>query len=161
MRSTGWRRVSKASPAAPALGDEGELDQQAESDEDSDAAPATQADKDYLAKCDPSLLASGELKKMFGDEAAQIRMAMFQTSNNITPAAAYLREEAQVKVTMGEAAAPAPYRKAQVHPDVYLEALQSALSTSTIPLAKTEALVILTGGAWDVLFDFPFKAQLG
>ena len=38
------------------------------------------------------------------------------------------------------------YRKGQVDPTVYIAALSSALSSSNVPLAANETLVVLTGG---------------
>ena len=153
VRSTGWRRQDKASAAATpdaaapsattavsAVG----VDSDAESD--AEMAPGTTADDvAFLAKCDPAMLDSAELKRIFGPAASQLKTAMFQSSSKITRAATFLQDCDQIKVSLGEAA-PRVYRKGQVHVDVFLEALNSVLTSSNIPLATTECLVDLTGG---------------
>ena len=71
---------------------------------------------------------------------------MFQHTLRITPEASYLAPDDVLHVASASRGQSKVYRKAQVHTSVYIQAIKSAVSCSSIPVGANECLVILTGG---------------
>jgi hypothetical protein len=86
------------------------------------------------------------LKQVFGDKAGTAQMVLFQHGTRITDQADFLEPEKCIKVRKGDRGQAKKYRKSQVHPTVWAQAMRSALSCSDMPLMNNDVAVILTGG---------------
>jgi len=130
---------------------DGPGDDEKEGDDEECEQEISEQDREFLRKCDPELLGHAELKHIYGDILQDAKAVMFQASTRITPVAAFMTDHDFVRLSADERGLPTIYRKAQVHPEVYLQALNSALGCSAIALAPTECLVTLTGGTPEVV----------
>ena len=91
-------------------------------------------------------MSDDQTKHMFGDSSRAVSRVMLQHTSRITPEAAYLPRDAFVKVVASNRGHPKEYRKAQVHPTVYVNALESGLQVCPVEVTNNECVVILTGG---------------
>lgn len=86
------------------------------------------------------------LKKVFGDKANQAQGILFQHGTRITQQAEFMDPDRCLKLRKNERAAKQKYRKSQVHPTVWAEAMSSAHRSSDLPIMNNEVAVIMTGG---------------
>ena len=86
------------------------------------------------------------MKHIFGEGFDDVSRVMFQHSSRITGEAPFLGKDGVIKVATSHRGVPKEYRKAQVHPGVYVNALQSCMSVCPIDVSNNECVVILTGG---------------
>ena len=105
------------------------------------------ADLEFLRNCDPHLMDAQTMKQVFGDKAATAQSVLFQHGTRITDQAEFLNPEQCIRVRKGERALATRYRKSQVHPTVWANALQSALRCSDLQLMNNDVAVIMTGGS--------------
>lgn len=106
----------------------------------------TSTDQEFLNKCDPHLMDTQTLKQVFGEKVASAQMVLFQHGTRITDQADFMDPDKCIKVRKGDRSLPTRYRKSQMHPTVWAEALKSAINCSDLPLMSNDVAVILTGG---------------
>ena len=149
MRTIGYRKSDK-SGAVKSSGPDTESEASSESDGDEAAGPAkleeTSSTASFLRGTDVGLMSKEELQHIFGDNAEEATRLLFQHSSRIMNEAPYLPQDQAIKLSLSSRGVAKQYRKAQVHPGVFLEALKSCLNCCPIELSSTECLVILTGG---------------
>ena len=100
---------------------------------------------DSIAPHELEEMSDKTLAKRFGQQALNLRGALFQHASNIAESGEFLPMKEYIQV-MTESGKKIIYRKGQLHETVLVSALRSALATSAVALSKTDAFVQVCGG---------------
>jgi hypothetical protein len=90
-------------------------------------------------------------EEAYSEVADLLNRVSFQSCGAITTPARFLPREEVVRYKESERSTAVPYRKGQLDPSVYHQALGKVLQMSTAPLGTSDALVVLTGGTPEAL----------